>query len=112
MGISLFIETTEVIHADFLPFLGIIQLMLQSCVNLLPSLFVDVGLGLVPCLDKVLNLVYTTCVVEVHLLKHSASALHTIAPWHTMEPQQISLRACVDVIIHLAVWLAILGCSV
>ena len=105
-------KTTEVIHTNFLPFLGIFELMLQAGVNFLPALLVDAGLGLVPDTDKVLNLFYTTCVAVVHFLKYGATAFQSVAPWHSVEPQQVAFRTGVDVVVQCAVRLSILCCGI
>ena len=86
--------------------------MLEAGIDLLPALVVDVGLGLVPNADEVLNLINTAVVMILHLLNDSATALETIAPRHAVEPQQITLRTGVDVVVNLTVWLAILSCGV
>ena len=91
---------------------GILELMLQTGVDLLPALGIDIRLGLIPNTNEILHLIYTTCVMILHLLINRATALETIGPGHTVEPQQITLRTGVDVIVDRAVRLAILGCGV
>ena len=87
-------------------------MVLEAGVDLLPALVVDVGLGLVPNTDEILNLINTTVVMILHLLINSATALKTIAPWHTVEPQQITLWTGVDIVVNLTIGLAILSSGV
>ena len=86
--------------------------MLEAGIDFLPALVVDVGLGLVPNADEVLNLINTAIVMILHLLNDRAAALETIAPRHAVEPQQITLGTGVDVVVYLTVWLALLCCCV
>ena len=86
--------------------------MLEAGIDFLPALVVDVGLGLVPNADEVLNLINTAVVMILHLLNDRAAALKTITPRHAVEPQQITLGTGVDVVVYLTVWLAILSCGV
>ena len=92
--------------------LGVLELVLEASIDFLPALVVDVGLGLVPNADAILNLINTAVVMILHLLNDRAAALKTIAPRHAVEPQQITLGTGVDVIVNLTIWLAILSCSV
>ena len=78
----------------------------------MPALVVDVGLGLVPNTDEILNLINTTVVMILQLLINRATALKTISPRHAMEPQQITLWTGVDIIVNLTIGLAILGSGV
>ena len=94
------------------PLLGVLELMLEAGIDFLPALVVDVGLGLVPNADDILNLVDSTSVVILHLLIYCATTLETICPGNAVEPQQITLGTGVDVIVYLTVWLAILSCGV
>ena len=94
------------------PLLGVLELVLEASIDFLPALVVDVGLGLVPNADEVLNLINTAVVMILHLLNDRAAALKTIAPRHAVEPQQITLGTGVDVVVYLTVWLAILSCGV
>ena len=105
-------EAFEVGEANLAPLFGVLELMLETDVDLLPALGVDVGLGLVPNADEVLNLVDSTSVVILHLLVDCATTLETIAPGNAVEPQQITLGTGVDVVVYLTVWLAILSCGV
>ena len=105
-------EAFEICEANLAPLFGVLELMLETDVDLLPALGVDVGLGLVPNADEVLNLVDSTSVVILHLLVDCATALETIAPGHTVEPQQITLWTGVDIIVNLTIGLAILGSGV
>ena len=94
------------------PLFGVLQLMLETDVDLLPALGIDVGLGLVPNADEVLNLVDSTSVVILHLLVDCATTLETVCPGNAVEPQQITLWTGVDIIVNLTVGLAILGSGV
>ena len=105
-------EAFEICEANLAPLFGVLELVLEADVDLLPALGVDVGLGLVPNADEVLNLVDSTSVVILHLLIYGATTLETICPGNTVEPQQITLRTGVDIIVNLTVGLAILCCSV
>ena len=101
-------ETSEVVEADLAPLLGVFELMLQAGINLLPALFIDLGLGFVPDADEVFYLLDTTIVVILHLFEYSTSALHAISPGYAMEPQQITLRTGIDVVVERAIGLWIL----
>ena len=101
-------ETSEVVEADLAPLLGVFELMLQAGINLLPALFIDLGLGFVPDADEVFYLLDTTIVVILHLFEYSTSALHAISPGYAMEPQQITLRTGIDVVVERAIRLWIL----
>ena len=92
--------------------MGILELMLQTGINLLPALGVDIGLGLIPNTNEIFHLIHTTRVMILHLLINRATALETIGPRHTVEPQQITLRTGVDVVVDRAVRLAILRCGI
>ena len=92
--------------------LGVVELMLKSSVNFLPALVVDEGLGLIPDTNEVLHFLHTTVIVECHFLKDGATTLKTIGPGHAVEPEEITLRTGVDVIVELTIGLAILGSGV
>lgn len=92
--------------------MGVLELMLETGVDLLPALGIDVGLGLIPNTNEILYFVHTTRVMILHLLINRASALETIGPRHTVEPQQITLWTGVDIVVDRAVRLAILGCGI
>ena len=109
---SLGSEAFEICEANLAPLFGVLELVLETDVDLLPALGIDVGLSLVPNADEVLNLVDSTGVVILHLLVNGAATLETICPGNTVEPQQITLLTGVDIIVNLTVGLAILGCSV
>ena len=78
----------------------------------MPALGIDVGLGLVPNADEVLDLFNSAGVAIIHLLIDCATALKTIGPRNTVEPQEITLGAGADIIINCAVRLAILSSGV
>ena len=47
--------------------LGVLELMLETGVDLLPALGIDVGFGLIPNTNEILYLVHTTRVMILHL---------------------------------------------
>ena len=61
-------KTSEIIQASFTPELGIVQLMVKPVLNLLPALFIDEGLDLLPNAEEVLDLTDTTVITERHFL--------------------------------------------
>jgi len=61
-------KTSKIIQASFTPELGIVQLMVKSVLNLLPALFIDEGLDLLPNAEEVLDLTDTTVIAERHFL--------------------------------------------
>ena len=74
--------------------------MLHTLVYLLPALFVDGGLGLLPDTAEILHFLYATIIAERHLFVDGPAALGTIGPGHMMEPEQIALGAGVDVVVE------------
>ena len=92
--------------------LGVVELMLQTGINFLPALVIDERLGLIPDTNEVLHLFDSTVIVECHFLKDGATALETVGPRYTVEPEEITLRTGVDVIVELTIGLAILGSGV
>ena len=92
--------------------LGVVELMLQTGINFLPALVIDEGLGLIPDEDEILHFLHTTVIVECHFLKDGATTLKTVGPRYTVEPEEITLRTGVDVIVELTIGLAILGSGV
>ena len=112
-GFALFlVETSKVIETDLLPLSGIFQLVLQTGIGLLPTLLIDEGFGLVPDTDEILHLIHTTTIAVLHLLIDCAATLQAIGPRHTMEPQQITLRTGVDVVVERTIGLTVLGCGI
>ena len=61
-------KTSEIIQASFTPELGIVQLMVKPVLNLLPALFIDEGLNLLPNTEEVLDLTDTAVIAERHFL--------------------------------------------
>ena len=51
------------------------ELMLESGINFLPALVIDIGLCLVPYADKVFNLVDTSGIMILHLFDNGATTL-------------------------------------
>ena len=81
--------------------------MLKPLLNLLPPLFINQRLGILPNADEILHFTDTTVITVCHFLKDSLAALQTVTPRHTVEPQQITLRTSVDIVIHATVRLTI-----
>ena len=99
-GFNLFlVEASEIIQTDLLPLLGILQLVLQTGISLLPALLIDKGLGLVPDTDEILHFLHTTTIAVLHLLINGTTTLHTIVPGYAMEPQQVTLRTSIDIVV-------------
>ena len=65
---------------------GILQLMLHAGIGLLPALFVDKGLGLVPDTDEILYLFNAATITVLHLLIDGTAAFQSTGPGHAMEP--------------------------
>ena len=89
---------------------GVFQLMVQTVLDFLPALFVDLGFEILPDGDEVLYLFDATSVAVVHFFEDRAATLETICPGYAVEPEKVALRACVDVIVDGAIGFAIL-CS-
>lgn len=80
-------KTTEVLGAYHLPFTGIDELGGEAVVYLLPTLGIDVGLGLLPCGDEVYHFIDTTLIAEIQLVDKCAATLHLVVPRQVVEPQ-------------------------
>jgi hypothetical protein len=93
-------KTTEIIETGILPFSGIFRLVSHAFVYLLPTLFVDGRLGLLPDATEVFNFFYTTGISLLQLFPKGIATLETIVPRHMVEPQQVALRAGVDVVVE------------
>ena len=106
---SLFLnEAPEVVEAGLLPFLGILQLVLQAVVDLLPALFVDGGSCLLPDVGEVLDLLHASGIAELKFFPKGIAALQAVGPGRVVEPEQVAFRAGVDIVVYRAVWLAVL----
>jgi len=106
---ELLAERAEVGDAGVLPLAGVLQLFMELGIDLLPSLPVYAGLGLLPDGNELLYLADTALVVVFHLLHDGAPAAQTACPRHTVEPQQEILRAGVHILVQRAVRLTILA---
>ena len=74
----------------------------------MPALFVDAGFHLLPDSHEVLYFFHTTSVAVVHLFEDCAATLKSVGPGNAVEPQQVSLRTAVDVIVDRAIGFTIL----
>ncbi len=109
-GVSLlFGEGAEIVEAGGAPLFGVVELVLQTRIDFLPALIVDLGLGLTPDADEILNLFHATGVAVLHLFVDGAAALEAIGPGHMVEPEQVALGTGADIVVERTVGLAILG---
>ena len=101
-------KATEVFGAYHLPLTGIDQLRGEFVIYLLPALGINERLDLLPCADKIYNLIHTSLLAVFHFRYECTAAFHRVVPWQMVEPQQILLGACGGVVIQCAVGLWIL----
>ena len=105
-------KASEVVEAGLLPFSSVLQLVLHALIDLLPALFVDGWLGLLPDVNEVFNFFYTTGIAQLQFFPKGVATLEAIVPGYMMEPQQVALRAGVDIVVNRTEWLSILRSGV
>ena len=101
-------EAAEVLGAHLLPFAGIDELGGESVVHLLPTLGVDVRLGLLPDGNEVYHFVDPALVAVLHLFHECAPTLHLVRPGHVVKPEEVLLGASGQLVVLGAIRLGVL----